>query len=192
MEVPSRPLLFAKWPNAIIGEGDAIVLPSFAREVDYEAELAVVIREQARALTVDQALGVVAGYTCLNDVSARDVQFEDGQWTRGKSFDTFCPLGPAIVPVEEIPDPQSLRVRCFLNGEVVQDDSTANMIFSVAELISFASQSIRLEPGDILATGTPAGVALGQQQPRWLAAGDVVSVEIEGVGVLTNSVTREI
>ena len=189
MEVPNQPLLFAKWPNAIIGNGEPIILPSFATQVDYEAELAVVIGRQARSLAVDEALAYVAGYTCLNDVSARDVQFSDGQWTRGKSFDTFCPLGPSLVPPSIVGDPQQLAIRCRLNGEVVQEDTTANMIFSVAEIISFASRQIQLEPGDVIATGTPAGVALGQEDPRWLQDGDVVTVEIDGVGMLANPVT---
>ena len=191
MVIPEQPLLFAKWPNALIPDGEPIVLPAFAKEVDYEAELAVVIGKRMRSVSADRALEFVHGYTCLNDVSARDVQFADGQWTRGKSFDTFCPVGPGVVPAEEVPDPQDLRVRCLLNDEVVQDDSTANMIFSVAELISYASQSTQLEAGDIIATGTPAGVALGQADPRWLQEGDTVVVEVEGVGILRNPVLRE-
>jgi 5-carboxymethyl-2-hydroxymuconate isomerase len=191
MEVPKQPLLFAKFPSSLIGPDEPIVLPSFATQVDYEAELAVVIGTSARSIGVDDALDVVAGYTCLNDVSARDIQFADGQWTRGKSFDTFCPIGPALVPAAAVGDPQGLRVRCYLNGELVQDDSTVNMIFSVAELISHASQCTQLEPGDVIATGTPAGVALGQENPRWLRDGDVVTVEIEGIGVLRNPVRTD-
>jgi len=192
LDIPSTPLFFAKWPNALIGPDEPIVLPPFAKQVDYEAELAVVIGRSARSVTEAEALDFVAGYTCLNDVSARDIQFADGQWTRGKSFDTFCPIGPRVVPAAEIEDPQNIRVRCLLNGEVVQDDTTANMIFSVVELIAYASRSTTLEAGDILATGTPAGVALGQADPRWLRDGDVVTVEIEGIGALTNPVVAEL
>jgi 2-keto-4-pentenoate hydratase/2-oxohepta-3-ene-1,7-dioic acid hydratase in catechol pathway len=189
-EVPKQPLLFAKWTNALIGPGDPIRLPEFTTEVDYEAELGVVIGRATRNVSPENALEAVAGYICVNDVSARDIQFLDGQWTRGKSFDTFCPVGPRLVPVNEVPDPQALRLRCLVNDEVVQDDSTASMIFPVSELISFASRAMQLEPGDLIATGTPAGVQLGRAVPRWLQGGDVVTVEIEGVGTLTNPVER--
>jgi 2-keto-4-pentenoate hydratase/2-oxohepta-3-ene-1,7-dioic acid hydratase in catechol pathway len=190
-EVPGQPLLFAKWPNALIGPGDTIRLPDFAAQVDYEAELGVVIGRTVRNISAENALEAVAGYICVNDISARDIQFLDGQWTRGKSFDTFCPVGPRVVPIDEVPDPQALRLRCLVNGEVVQDDSTASMIFPVSELIAFASRSMQLEPGDLIATGTPAGVQLGRETPRWLEDGDVVTVEIEGVGTLTNPVRRD-
>jgi 2-keto-4-pentenoate hydratase/2-oxohepta-3-ene-1,7-dioic acid hydratase in catechol pathway len=188
LKLPERPLLFAKFPSGLIGDGEAIVLPPESSQVDYEAELAVVIAHDVRNVSRENALEAVGGYLCLNDVSARDVQFADGQWTRGKSFDTFCPVGPQVVPASEVADPQDLRVRCLLNGEVVQEDSTANMIFTLDELIAFASASTLLRAGDVLATGTPAGVALGQENPRWLADGDVVVVEIDGVGTLTNPV----
>jgi 2-keto-4-pentenoate hydratase/2-oxohepta-3-ene-1,7-dioic acid hydratase in catechol pathway len=190
-EVPGQPLLFAKWPNALIGPGDTIRLPDFAAQVDYEAELGVVIGRAVRNISAENALEAVAGYICVNDISARDIQFLDGQWTRGKSFDTFCPVGPGVVPIDEVPDPQALRLRCLVNGEVVQDDSTASMIFPVSELIAFASRAMQLEPGDLIATGTPAGVQLGRETPRWLEDGDVVTVEIEGVGTLTNPVRRD-
>jgi 2-keto-4-pentenoate hydratase/2-oxohepta-3-ene-1,7-dioic acid hydratase in catechol pathway len=189
-EIPKQPLLFAKWGNALIGHGEPIRLPPFVKEADYEAELGVVIGRRIRDIAVDDALDAVAGYLCLNDVSARDIQFLDGQWTRGKSFDTFCPIGPRLVPAKEVSDPQLLRVRCIVNGEVVQDDSTASMIYPVAELIAFASRSLQLEPGDVVATGTPAGVQLGREAPRWLKNGDTVTVDIEGVGTLTNPVER--
>jgi 2,4-didehydro-3-deoxy-L-rhamnonate hydrolase len=189
MEVPERPLLFAKWPNALIGDGEPIRLPAATREVDFEAELAVVIGVPVREpLSAERALEVVAGYTCLNDVSARDAQFADGQWTRGKSFDTFCPVGPELVPAREIPDPQALRVRCLLNGEVMQDAPTTDMIFSVAEVIAYVSASISLEPGDLIATGTPPGVGFARTPPVYLKPGDVVAVDIAGVGTLTNPV----
>ena len=188
MEPPSRPLVFAKWPSSLVGPGEAIVLPEQAQEVDYEAELGVVIGKRAHKVSVDDALDHVGGYFCANEVSARDVQFADGQWTRGKSFDTFCPMGPRVVPRDEIADPQALRIACRVNGETRQDSTTANMIFGVAEIISFATQAITLEPGDVIATGTPAGVAMGQPEPRYLHPGDTVEVEIEGIGVLTNQV----
>lgn len=191
MEVPNRPLLFAKWPNALIGDGEPIRLPKGTKEVDFEAELAVVIGAKVRGeLPAQHALDIVAGYTCLNDISARDIQFADGQWTRGKSFDTFCPVGPVLVPVSAIPDPQALCVRCLLNGEVMQDASTADMIFGVAELISFVSRSISLEAGDLIATGTPPGVGFARTPPIYLHPGDVVAVEIDGIGTLTNPVVR--
>jgi 2-keto-4-pentenoate hydratase/2-oxohepta-3-ene-1,7-dioic acid hydratase in catechol pathway len=137
---------------------------------------------------VSSALDLVAGYLCLNDVSARDVQFADGQWTRGKSFDTFCPVGPVLVPASSVPDPQALRIRCLLNGETMQDATTADMIFSVAEVIAFITASIALEPGDVIASGTPPGVGFARTPPVYLAPGDVVVVEIESIGTLTNPV----
>jgi 2-keto-4-pentenoate hydratase/2-oxohepta-3-ene-1,7-dioic acid hydratase in catechol pathway len=191
MALPVQPLLFAKWPSAVVGSGASIVLPEGVDQVDYEGELAVVIGRRVRRVAAADALDVVAGFTCLNDVSARGIQLGDGQWTRGKSFDSFCPLGPRIVPREAITDPQSLGIRTRLNGNVVQDATTADMIFSIAEIIEFVSRAITLEPGDIVATGTPPGVALGQDVPRWLEAGDVVEVEIEGIGVLSNPVVEE-
>ena len=164
-KVPERPLLFAKWPNTLIGPREPIVLPSITAKVDYEGELAAVIGRQARGLSVDDALDVVAGYLCSNDVSARDLQFSDGQWVRGKTLDTFCPVGPALVPASEIPDPQALRLKTILNGEVVQDAPTADMIFSVAEIVAFVSEAITLEPGDLILTGTPAGVPVRMRSP---------------------------
>lgn len=190
LDLPVSPLLFAKWPNALVGPGQPIVLPLGADQVDYEAELAVVMSRTAFRVFEREALDYVAGYLCLNDVSARDVQFAEGQWTRGKSFDTFCPIGPRLVPAEQVGDPQSLRVRCLLNGEVVQDGSTADMVFGVAELIAFTSRHITLEPGDLLATGTPAGVGWARKPQRFLRAGDTVTVEIERVGSLTNPVVH--
>jgi 2,4-didehydro-3-deoxy-L-rhamnonate hydrolase len=191
MELPKAPLLFAKWPNTLIGDGDAIVLPPEAKEVDYEAELGVVIGTTAKRVGEADALDHVEGYICLNDVSARDMQFGDGQWTRGKSLDTFCPVGPRLVPREEIADPQQLGIRCILNGEALQDSSTAQMIFSVAEIIAYVSQVITLEPGDLIATGTPAGVGVFRDPKVLLKDGDEVAIEIDGVGTLTNPVQKE-
>jgi 2-keto-4-pentenoate hydratase/2-oxohepta-3-ene-1,7-dioic acid hydratase in catechol pathway len=188
LDLPERPLLFAKWQTSLIGPGEDIVLPELSDEVDFEAELGVVIGRPARSVSVGGALEHVAGYICVNDVSARDVQMGDVQWTRGKSFDTFCPVGPALVPVEEVADPQALRIRCLVNGEALQDSSTAEMVFSVAEVIAFVSEAISLEPGDLIATGTPAGVGFARKPPVFLRDGDEVTVEIESVGALTNRV----
>jgi 2-keto-4-pentenoate hydratase/2-oxohepta-3-ene-1,7-dioic acid hydratase in catechol pathway len=191
LELPKAPLLFAKWANTLIGDGDAIVLPPESTQVDYEAELGVVIGTTAKRVSEGEALDHVAGYICVNDVSARDLQFADKQWTRGKSPDTFCPVGPRLVPREEIADPQALAIRCTVNGEALQDSSTAQMIFSVAEIIAYTSTIITLEPGDLIATGTPAGVGIFRDPKVLLADGDEVSVVIEGVGTLTNPVTEE-
>jgi 2-keto-4-pentenoate hydratase/2-oxohepta-3-ene-1,7-dioic acid hydratase in catechol pathway len=187
MELPQRPLLFAKWPNSVIGDGEPIVIPPGVEQVDYEAELAAVIGARVKGVSVEDALEAVHGYACLNDVSARAIQFDDGQWTRGKSIDTFCPIGP-IVPRDQVGDPQSLRIACRVNGETMQDATTADMIFSVAELVAFISGTITLEPGDIVATGTPPGVAMGRPDGRYLQPGDTVEVEIERIGVLCNAV----
>jgi 2-keto-4-pentenoate hydratase/2-oxohepta-3-ene-1,7-dioic acid hydratase in catechol pathway len=187
-ELPERPLLFAKWPNALIGPGEPIRIPRITERVDYEAELGVVIAARTRGISVDDALDAVAGYVCVNDVSGRDLQFSDGQWVRGKSLDTFCPVGPALVPASEIPDPQTLRIRAILNGKTLQDSTTANMVFGVAELVAFISQAITLEPGDLIATGTPAGVGIFRDPPILLQPGDEITIEIDGVGTLTNPV----
>ena len=190
-ELPKAPLLFAKWGNTLIGHGDPILLPRESEEVDYEAELGVVIGTGGRHIAETQALDHVRGYICVNDVSARDLQFADGQWTRGKSPDTFCPVGPRLVGREEIDDPQALAIRCILNGETMQDSSTANMIFSVAEIIAYVSRTITLEPGDLIATGTPAGVGVFRDPKVLLKDGDEVTVEVEGLGALTNPVRKE-
>jgi 2-keto-4-pentenoate hydratase/2-oxohepta-3-ene-1,7-dioic acid hydratase in catechol pathway len=187
-KVPERPLLFAKWPNALIGPREPIVLPSITSKVDYEGELGVIIGLRARGLGVDDALDVVSGYLCANDVSARDLQFSDRQWVRGKTLDTFCPVGPAVVPASEIPDPQALRLRTILNGEVVQEAPTSDMIFSVAEIVAFVTEAITLEPGDLILTGTPSGVGIFREPELLLQDGDEVTVEIEGIGALTNPV----
>ena len=189
MELPSAPLLFAKWPNGLVGPDQPILLPHQTAEVDYEAELGVVIGRPARRVAAADAFDHVAGYVCANDVSARDIQFGDGQWTRGKSFDTFCPVGP-MTPAAEVPDPQALRIRCLLNGEAVQDGTTADMIFGVAELIAYISDGIALEEGDLILTGTPPGVGFVRTPPIFLADGDEVTVEIDGVGSLTNPVRK--
>ena len=191
MDLPKAPLLFAKWGNTLIGDGEAIVIPPEVTQADYEAELGVVIGTGGRHISESQALDHVRGYICVNDVSARDLQFGDGQWTRGKSPDTFCPVGPRLVPREEVDDPQALAIRCIVNGAALQDSSTAQMIFSVAEIIAYVSRTITLEPGDLIATGTPAGVGVFRDPKVLLKDGDEVTVEVEGLGALTNPVSKE-
>jgi 2,4-didehydro-3-deoxy-L-rhamnonate hydrolase len=186
--LPQAPLLFAKWQNTLIGPGEAIVIPPVVTKCDYEAELGVVIGERVRDVSAENALEAVAGYICVNDVSARDLQFADGQWTRGKSPDTFCPVGPALVSRDDIPDPQALPIRAILNGETVQESTTANMIFGVADVIAYVTRTITLEPGDLIATGTPAGVGAFRDPPLFMRAGDEITIEIEGIGSLTNPV----
>jgi 2-keto-4-pentenoate hydratase/2-oxohepta-3-ene-1,7-dioic acid hydratase in catechol pathway len=189
VELPEEPLLFAKWPNTLIGPGDPIVIPPLVTRCDYEAELGVVIGETVARASKENALEAVRGYVCANDVSARDLQFKDGQWTRGKSVDTFCPVG-TLVPAAEIGDPHALRIRAIVSGEVLQDSTTANLIFGVDEIISYASQTLTFEPGDLILTGTPAGVGVFRDPPRLLRPGDEVTIEIEGLGALTNPVVQ--
>jgi 2-keto-4-pentenoate hydratase/2-oxohepta-3-ene-1,7-dioic acid hydratase in catechol pathway len=189
MPIPEKPVLFAKWTGAISGPGDAIVLPRDSSEVDYEAELAVVIGQKCKNVTADRALDYVAGYTCMNDVSARDYQRSDSQWSRAKSQDTFGPFGPYLVTTDEIPDPQGLNIRCFLNGDKMQDSNTQDMIFSVREIIAYLSRGMTLEPGDVISTGTPQGVGFARKPPIFLKPGDQVEVEIERIGRLANPVT---
>ncbi len=188
-EIPDKPVVFTKYPNTIIGPGAPIRIPPITEQVDYEAELAVVIGRRAKNVSESEALDYVFGYTNANDVSARDLQFsEGGQWTRSKSIDTFLPLGPYVATRDEIPDPQNLFIRAILNGETVQDGTTSRMIFSVAELVSFLSQGMTLEPGDVIITGTPPGVGMARDPQLWMKPGDEVSIEIEGLGTLTNPV----
>ena len=187
-QLPERPILFAKWPTALAGPNDAIVLPAITREVDYEGELGVVLGARVKGVSAGNALEAVRGYLCANDVTARDLQRADRQFTRAKSLDGFCPVGPRLVPAAEVGDPQALRLRTLVNGDVRQDSSTGDMIFTVAELIAFASEAITLEPGDLLLTGTPSGVGVFRDPPVFLAHGDEVTVEIEGLGALTNRV----
>ena len=185
--LPTEPLLFAKWPTSCIGPGEAIVIPPIVTKADYEAELGVVIGSRVKAVSKEGALEAVRGYVCANDVSARDLQFSDGQWTRGKSPDTFCPVGP-LVPRDEIADPHSLRIRTIVSGEVLQDSTTANLIFGIDDVIAYVSQTTTLEPGDLILTGTPAGVGVFRDPQRLLRPGDEVTIEIEGIGSLTNPV----
>lgn len=193
--VPERPVLFSKGLNTLQDPGKPIRIPVAAgsTEVDYECELAVVIGKACLNVTRENALSYVAGYTCVNDVSARDWQLKwgGGQWTRGKSFDTFSPLGPVLVTPESLPDPNKLRIRTILNGEVVQDWNTDDMIFDVPTIIAFLSQSTTLLPGTVILTGTPHGVGMARKPALWLKEGDVVTIDIESIGELTNPVALE-
>jgi 2-keto-4-pentenoate hydratase/2-oxohepta-3-ene-1,7-dioic acid hydratase in catechol pathway len=179
MDIPDHPLIFMKPSTTIIGSGDAIIFPPQTKELNYEGELAVIIKEKVKNVSKDEARRFIAGYTCANDVTARDLQRIDGQWTRAKSFDTFCPLGPRIV--SDI-NPKNLPIITRVNGSVKQSSNTKNMIFDVFELVSFISEIMMLLPGDVIITGTPPGVGA-------IKVGDVVEVEIEGIGVLKNTVT---
>ncbi len=185
------PIIFAKYTNSVIGPGEAIVIPKAVEKPDYEGELAVVIGRRGRNIPEAQALDYVAGYMPLNDVSARDWQHHTSQWIMGKTCDTFCPMGPAIVTADEIPDPQGLSIRTSIAGELLQNGHTSEMLYPVASLIAYISQVMTLEPGDIIATGTPAGVGSARKPPRWLRPGDIVSIDVEKVGVLNNPVKAE-
>ena len=189
-DLPAAPLLFAKFTTSLIGPGDPIVIPSLVTKCDYEAELGVVIGRTIRGVSKENALEAVAGYVVANDVSARDLQFSDGQWTRGKSPDTFCPVGP-LVPVSDVSDPHALGIRAILNGETVQDSTTANLIFGIDEIVSYITQTATLEEGDLILTGTPAGVGVFRDPQRLLQPGDEITIEIDGVGSLTNPVVAE-
>jgi 2-keto-4-pentenoate hydratase/2-oxohepta-3-ene-1,7-dioic acid hydratase in catechol pathway len=186
--LPSTPIIFAKFPTSICGPNDPIVIPHADPQVDYEAELAVVIGRKGKAIRAADALHYVFGYMPLNDVSARTWQFADKQWVRGKSCDTFCPIGPHLTTRDEIPDPHALAIRARVNGATLQDSNTSKMIFRVPELIEFISESITLEPGDIIATGTPEGVGIFRNPQVLLKPGDVVEIEIENLGILRNPV----
>src|SRR6478672_11854903 len=189
-EPPTEPLIFGKFENTLIGPGDAIVLPPEATHVDSEAELAVEIGRGGRRIAEDDALDFVAGYRCANDVSARNLQYSDKQWARAKGFDTFCPLGDRLVPVSELGDGSGLRVVQRLNGEVLQDGSTDDLIFPVTFLVAYISNVFSLEPGDLILTGTPPGVGWARDPKVALAPGDTVEVEVEGIGVLSNPVVE--
>jgi acylpyruvate hydrolase len=188
MAIPERPVVFSKFASAVIAPGESVVLPATSIQVDYEAELAVVIGRRAKNVSAGRALDYVLGYTAFNDVSARDFQFADGQWQRGKSCDTFAPMGQQIVTTDEIPDPHRLSIKLVLNGQTMQDSNTDQLIFGVPALIEFLSQTITLEPGDVIATGTPAGVGFARKPPVFLRSGDVMEVKIDGIGTLNNPV----
>ena len=194
-KIPEQPVVFAKGPNTVQRPGGPIELPRLlaSEQVDYECELAVVIGRRCKNVSPAHALEYVLGYTCANDVSARDWQIKRGgsQWSRGKTFDTFAPLGPVLVTTDDIPNPNALRISTRLNGEVVQDSHTSDMIFDVPQIISFLSGSTTLLPGTVILTGTPEGVGMARTPPRWLAPGDEVTIEIESIGALTNPVVLE-
>lgn len=188
MPIPEHPVVFSKFSTAVIAPGEAVVVPATSQQVDYEAELAVVIGRRAKNVSRDQAYNYVLGYTAFNDVSARDFQFADGQWQRGKSCDTFAPMGQTIVSTDVITDPHKLSIKLILNGQTMQDSNTDQLIFGVPELIEFLSETITLEPGDVIATGTPPGVGFARKPPVFLKPGDEMVVEIEGIGSLKNPV----
>jgi 2-keto-4-pentenoate hydratase/2-oxohepta-3-ene-1,7-dioic acid hydratase in catechol pathway len=185
---PEEPFFFSKLPSAVIGPGEPIVIPRPDTQTDYEVELALVIARTASRVRAEDALGHVFGYTVLNDVSARDIQFRDAQITLGKGVDTFAPLGPEVVTADEIPDPQALRVSAHLNGEPMQSAPTSDMIFPVARLLEFLTSLVTLHPGDVVSTGTPAGVGTFRNPPVWLQPGDEITVEVDRIGRLTNPV----
>src|SRR5215213_3206954 len=188
MQIPDEPVVFSKFSTAVIAPGEPVVLPSTSQQVDYEAELAVVIGRRAKHVSADRAYDYVLGYTAFNDVSARDFQFADGQWQRGKSCDTFAPMGQTIVTADTINDPHKLSIKLTLNGQTMQDSNTDQLIFGVPALIEFISQTITLEPGDVIATGTPPGVGFARKPPVFLKQGDQMEVLIEGMGGLGNPV----
>jgi 2-keto-4-pentenoate hydratase/2-oxohepta-3-ene-1,7-dioic acid hydratase in catechol pathway len=188
MAIPERPVIFSKFPTCVIAPGEPVVIPSTSHQVDYEAELAVVIGRRAKNVKASRAIDYVLGYTAFNDVSARDFQFADGQWQRGKSCDTFAPMGQTIVTTDEITDPHKLTIKLVLNGQTMQDSNTDQLIFGVPELIEFLTESITLEPGDVIATGTPPGVGFARKPPVFLKPGDHMEVLIEGMGGLGNPI----
>jgi len=189
MDLPKQPLIFTKFNSSITGPFDPVIISSAVTDqVDYEVELAVVIGKRAKNINKENALDYVFGYTIINDVSARDIQFDDGQWVRGKSLDTFCPMGPYLITADEIPDPQDLHLKCVVNNEVLQNASTKDMIFGVADLISILSKSFTFEPGDIISTGTPSGVGFIRKPPIYLKDNDVMVTEVQNIGKLINKV----
>lgn len=191
MEIPKFPVVFFKLPPSIIGPGDAIVLPAITKEPDYEAEFAFVIGKGGYRISASDAMPHVYGYTIINDVSARDIQFSTSQWSLSKSLPTFCPMGPFIVTADEIADPHALDIKLEIDGEVLQHSNTRELIFKVPELIEYISSITPLLPGDVISTGTPFGVGLGRNPKRWLKPGETVTVTIEGLGQLTNPVVAE-
>ncbi|MEM9800429.1 MAG: fumarylacetoacetate hydrolase family protein [Planctomycetota bacterium] len=186
-ELPDAPLVFSKFSNCVVGPAHEVVLPTGASKVDYEAEFGVVIGRTAHRVRAEDALDHVLGYCCVNDVSARDFQFADGQWQRGKSCDTFCPTGPFIKTADEVPDPHALRIQFRMNGKTLQDSNTDQLIFGVPELIAYLSGFVTLEPGDLISTGTPPGVGFVRTPPIFVQPGDVMEVEIDGLGTLRNA-----
>ncbi|EKN71637.1 2-keto-4-pentenoate hydratase/2-oxohepta-3-ene-1,7-dioic acid hydratase [Neobacillus bataviensis LMG 21833] len=190
MEPPSSPVIFSKYANAIIGDKAAIELPINSNQVDFEAELTIVIGKEAKCISEEEAEDYIFGYTIMNDVSARDLQFADTQWSRGKSADTFAPMGPVIVTKDEVGDPHQLDISLRLNDEIMQQSNTNQLIFRIPTIISFLSQSMTLKPGDVIATGTPPGVGMGRDPKVWLKDGDFLSITIENIGTLSNHVKK--
>jgi 2-keto-4-pentenoate hydratase/2-oxohepta-3-ene-1,7-dioic acid hydratase in catechol pathway len=191
LDIPPVPTFFAKFRNSLVGPTSPVILPSASHFIDYEGELVVVIGKRCKHVSEQEALAYVGGYTVCNDVSARDLQMQTSQWTAGKAIDTFLPMGPGIVLAADIPDPQTLLLTTRVNGEVVQRESTSQMIFSVAETLAFLSSFMTLEPGDLIATGTPSGIGARRQPPLFLHAGDIVEVEIERIGMIRNQMVAE-
>jgi acylpyruvate hydrolase len=191
MAVPDYPVLFHKVATSVIGPSQAVLIPRISQKMDFEAELAIVIGKRGKYIPKEAALSYAAGYTCANDISARDLQFRTSQWTTGKMMDASCPLGPALVTRDEVLDPNTLDIKLLLNGRVMQNSNTADMIFSVPRLISYISEIVTLEPGDVILTGTPEGIGNTRTPPIYLKAGDTVSVEIKDLGILTNPVESE-
>lgn len=189
--LPSVPTVFAKFANTVIHPDDAILIPRHAEKPDYEVEFAFVVGKRGKRISAADWREYVAGYTIVNDVSARDFQMATSQWTMGKTCDTFCPMGPYLVTADEIPDPHHLRLELLLNGETMQDSNTSEMIFNIPELIAHLSASMTLEPGDVVSTGTPAGVGISKKPPRWLRPGDECVARVEGLGELRNFVAME-
>jgi 2-keto-4-pentenoate hydratase/2-oxohepta-3-ene-1,7-dioic acid hydratase in catechol pathway len=194
MPIPQEPVLFPKYSNTVIGPGDPIVLPPDSESPDYEAELVFIIGKKAHNVPESEALSYVAGYTCGHDVSARDYQIKrgGGQWMAGKTWDTFAPMGPVMVTSDELTDPHNLPIRCVLNGEVMQNSNTAQFIFNIPQAIAYLSRIITLEPGDCVFTGTPPGVGFARKPPVFLKDGDVAEIQIDGIGILRNPVTKPV
>jgi 2-keto-4-pentenoate hydratase/2-oxohepta-3-ene-1,7-dioic acid hydratase in catechol pathway len=191
MELPKTPVVFTKFSNSIIGPGDTVILPKASTQPDYEAELAIVIGKGGRNIDAADWEKHVFGCTIINDISARDIQMATSQWSLGKSFDTFCPMGPAIVSLDELGDPHKLAIKLSIGGEYLQDSNTDQLVFKTGELIAYLSSIMTLSPGDIISTGTPAGVGLGRTPKRWLQAGETMTIEIEGIGKLINPLLSE-
>ncbi|HSF29509.1 MAG TPA: fumarylacetoacetate hydrolase family protein [Candidatus Tectomicrobia bacterium] len=189
-KIPEVPTLFAKYSNSVVGPAAAILIPRVTDQIDYEAEFAFVIGRRGHSIPQECALDYVAGYTIVNDVSARDYQFVTSQWMVGKTFDTHCPMGPALVLKEEIPDPHDLDICLSIAGEVLQKSNTNQLIFKIPETVEYLSQVMTLEPGDVISTGTPAGVGFTRKPPRWLRPGETVRIDIAGLGVLENPVAK--
>lgn len=191
VEAPEKPLIFSKWPSCIIGPDENIILPEESNQVDFEAELGVIFNERVHNISEENVLNSIFGYIITNDISARDVQFKDEQWTRGKSYDTFLPCGPYLVTADEIPDPNNLFIQCKVNDKLLQDSNTKEMIFNIKEIVSYLSRGFTFMPGDLLLTGTPHGVGVFREPQVFLEDGDEVLIEIEGLGVLRNRCIRK-